>query len=325
MELSPSEPTDVTVIIATRNRGAALADVLERLRLQDTSAVFTFDVLVVDNGSSDETAHVAQERHRTLPVPLRYLREERVGRPHALNAGIAFAVAPVFAFTDDDTVPTPGWLHTLWSCLHEERVDAVTGRVLPLWTSPRPEWLTDEAFRALGRLGCLDHGPSRLRTADGQNCRWFTSNLMIRRDVVRRLGGWDTRLSYFQDTEYYRRAVAAGVRVAYEPAAVVHHKIGAERLTPKYFRRRRRHGGLYRAQQARWTRRHLLTVMPLGFYGSVWRSMVGWITCTLRRDPWWRRFQHELALREALSTWWYRLRLWPRWWRAVLGGRSSMP
>jgi GT2 family glycosyltransferase len=318
-------PPDVTVIVHTRNRAGHLAEVLDRLGGQQTHGTFAYDVLVVDNGSTDGTRDLLEQRRPTFPVPLRSIHEARPGRPWALNAGLAAAGAPILAFTDDDTVPEPSWLHALWSCLVEEGADAATGRVLPLWLGVRPAWLTDEAFREIGRLGCLDHGPRRLRSSRQESCRWLTSNLALRRDAARRLGGWDVRLRYHQDTEYYHRALAAGLSIVYEPAAVVRHKIGPERLTPAYFRRRRRHGGRYRALEAGWRRRHLWSIMPLRLYARIGRFAWEWLRSSLRREPWWRRFHRELQLREALDTGWHRLRLWPRWWAAVLSGRSSMP
>jgi GT2 family glycosyltransferase len=312
---------DVTVIVHTRNRAGHLADVLDRLAAQQTHAAFRFDVLVVDNGSEDETPRLVQDRAATYPVPLRYLLEPRVGRPFALNAGVAAAEAPILAFTDDDTLPDPSWLHTLWACLVEEGADAATGRVLPHWLGARPSWLTDDAFREIGRLGCLDHGPHRLRTTKGENCRWLTSNLALRRDTLERLGGWNVRLRYFQDTEYYRRAVDLGLSVVYEPSAVVYHKIGPDRLTPEYFRQRRRYAGPYAAWQAGWRRRHVLTIVPMRLHAEVCRSLWRWVSSVVARDLWWRRFKHELSLREALDTWWHGVRLWPRWCASVFWGR----
>ena len=278
----PEAPApDVTVIIATRNRAAQLPDVLGRLAAQQTDGRFAWDVLVVDNGSSDSTAQVVAEQRMIFPVLIHYVREERVGKPFAFNTALAHARGRLFAFTDDDTLPTPSWLATLWTCLIEEEADAVTGRVLPHFLAARPEWLTEEAFRQIGRLGCLDHGPDRRRTSERQDCRWLTSNLVIRRDATERIGGLDERLPFLQDTEYDPRAVRGGLAVVYEPAAVVYHKIGPERLVPRYFRRRRRQAGLYRALVMPWTRADLLTIAPLGLYARIARLAAGWV----RRVP----------------------------------------
>ncbi len=291
--------SDVTVVLHTRNRAADLRELFGRLRTQETAEAFRHQVLVVDNGSSDDTPAVIAEARSASPVPLETVEEPRVGRPFALNTGIARAASPLLAFTDDDALPEPDWLLRLWHCLIEESADAVGGRVLPEWCAPRPPWLTDEVVGEIGRLGLLNLGPRRLRSRDGEACRFFTSNLLLRRDAVLALGGWDVTLRYYQDTDLLRRARAAGWAMAYEPAAVVRHKIGAERMTPEYFRRRRSAGAAYQARLAGW--RH----------PAPWVAGGRWILAVLRGEPWGRRFVRELDLRDALRVWRARLGLWP--------------
>jgi GT2 family glycosyltransferase len=291
---------DVTVVLHTRNRATDLRELFGRLRTQDTAGAFRHQVLVVDNGSSDDTAAVIAEAKQTSSVPLETVEEPRVGRPFALNTGIARASSPILAFTDDDTLPEPDWLLRGWRCLVEEDADAVGGRVLPEWCAQRPSWLTDEVVGDIGRLGLLDLGSRRLRSRDGETCRFFTSNLFLRRDAVRALGGWDVKLRYYQDTDLLRRARAAGWAMAYEPAAVVRHKIGADRMTPEYFRRRRSAGAAYQAQLAGWRHR------------APWVAAGRWILAVVRGEPWGRRFARELDLRDALRVWRARLGLWPR-------------
>lgn len=315
---------DVSVIVATRNRAVRLARLLPELGAQVTDGAFTYDVLVVDNASTDETSRVIEEQRRTLPVTLRHVSEGRIGKPYALNTGMHRATGRIFAFTDDDALPAARWLLDLWHCFDTEGADAVAGRVLPRWTGTRPVWLTDEALRGLGALGCVDHGPHRLHSARQQNCRWVGSNLAIRREAAERLGPYDVQLARGQDTEYYRRAIRLALTVVYEPAAIVYHEITPERGTKRYFRQWYHRAGFYRAQHVPWRRRDLLTIMPPGFYLRIWWSARGWLRCALSGQPWWRRFRYELGVREVLSLWWYRLRLWPRWCITVLTGRSFM-
>lgn len=287
--------SDVTVVLHTRNRAAELRELLGCLRDQETEGAFRHEVLIVDNGSADETPAVIAEAGRGSPVPMTTVQEPRIGRPFALNTGIARASSPILIFTDDDTLPRPDWLLRLWRCLVEESAEAVGGRVLPEWRAPRPAWLTDEVVGEIGRLGLLDDGPLRRRSRDGHACRFFTSNLALRREAIRALGGWDVRLRYYQDTDLLHRARAAGWAMVYEPDAVVRHKIGPERMTPEYFRRRRKAGAAYQAQRPGWRRR------------APWVAAGRWILAVVRREPWGKRFARELDLREALRVWRARL------------------
>src|SRR3989338_6158547 len=174
----------ITVILPTRNRADQLQGALERLAAQETGGQFTYEVLIVDNGSTDATRQVVEAWQPRFPVPLRYLYEERPGRPWALNSGMAAARGAIFAFTDDDILTTPTWLAALWRCFQEEGADGVGGKILPQWTAPRPPWLTDEAVRHIGELGCLDHGDLRRNSAQGSYCRWGGGNLAVRRTAV---------------------------------------------------------------------------------------------------------------------------------------------
>jgi glycosyltransferase involved in cell wall biosynthesis len=312
------------VIVATRNRAAHLAHVLPRLGEQVTEGAFAYEVLVIDNGSSDDTRRVIERSCLAFPVPLRYVCERRVGKSHALNTGMAHAGGRILAFTDDDARPTPGWLHALWACFIAEQPEAVAGRVVPHWAAPAPPWLTDHVFWRIGAQGCVDHGPRRLHSARLEDCRWVGSNLAIRRDAAERLGRFDVRLRRGQDTEYYRRAVDAGLAVVYEPAALIYHVIPPERLTKAYYRRWYHRAGTYQAHLMPWRRQHLLTIVPVEHYQKMWGLWQQWRTLRRRRKPWWRQFKHELLLRREVGVWWGRLQLWPRWWLTVLTGRSFL-
>jgi glycosyltransferase involved in cell wall biosynthesis/predicted DCC family thiol-disulfide oxidoreductase YuxK len=308
---------DVSVIIATRNRASSLAELLETLAAQQTGGAFTFEVLVMDNGSTDATRETVERLRATFPAPLRYAYEERAGKPWALNAGLQLAQGRLLAFADDDVRAEPGWLAGLWRCAAESGADAVTGRVLPQWIGGRPGWLTDEAFRQIGGMGCIDWGEQRVSVRGRRDCRWVGGNMAIRREAAERLGGFDVRMLRGQDTEYYRRALAQGLHIVYEPSAVVYHQIPAERLTPAYFRQWRDRSGNYQAHLIPWKRSHLLTIMPLWRYGKTLLLLRLWAQAWLRRRPWWQRFSYELMLREDLSTWRRRLQLWPGWWRTA--------
>ncbi len=322
--MSITRVPDITVIIATRNRAGDLRQTLETLAGQETNGAFTYDILIVDNGSTDETRQAVETLQPAFPVPLHYLYEGRAGKSWALNAGMRVARGAIFAFTDDDVLLAASWLWALRSCFLEEEADAVTGKVLPRWTSGCPAWLTDEAFHQIGGMGCIDWGQTRC-SSTRHDCSWVGGNMAIRRQAAQRIGGCDVRMVRGQDTEWYLRAVREGLTVFYEPAAVGYHKIPAERLTPAYFRLWRHRAGYYNVYLLPWHTIHLLTIMPLWRYQRTWHLLGIWLKRTLRGSPWWERFHFELLLREDLTIWRRRIQLWPRWWLTVLTRRSYMP
>lgn len=314
---------DLSVIIPTRNRVESLRRTLEQLKAQQTDGRFTYDIIVVDNGSTDGTRAVLDALQADFPVRLRYVYEAAPGRPFALNAGMRQADGGLLVFTDDDVLPRPGWLKAFWDCLSEEQADAAAGRIVPRWTAPRPDWLTDEVLRDLNRtgLGCLDHGGHRLRSWEGQDCWWVGGNLAIRRSAVERVGGYDPRLIRGQDSEYYERCLARGLRIVYEPAAEVEHLVGADRLTLPYLRQWRHRQGAYDALRLPWKASHLVTVMPLWRWRASLRVLRDWAGAWMTRRTWWERFYCELRLRQELGAWSRRFQQWPGRWAALLTGR----
>ena len=314
---------DFSVILATRNRAESLRETLAALRQQETGGAFTYEVLVVDNASTDATRAVVSTAQATGLPWLRYVYEAWPGKPWALNTGLRQAHGALLAFTDDDVLPTATWLQALWRCFQEEPADGVTGRILPRWLAPRPAWLTDQLALGFGTLGCLDHGPHRLRSRERHDCRWVGGNLAIRRAVINQVGDYDSRMGRVEDTEYYYRCVRHGLHVVYEPTALVYHTIWPERMTPEYFRWWHHTTGYYHAHVLPWRASHVLTVVPVDRYLQSLGLALKWGLAFLRRRPWAERFSYELLLRLGFSAWLHRLQLWPRWWRAVLTSRNS--
>ncbi len=169
-----------------------------------------FEVVVVDNASSDATPALLAGAERRGDLALRVVRADRPGGPaRARERGWRAARAPLVAFTDDDCEPRPRWLATLLHGAHQTPDAVLAGRV-----EPNPA----ERHRLSPFARTLD-----VRAAGP----WYpTANIAYPRALLERLGGFDLR--YFlggEDTDLAWRARAAGAPVRYLDDAVVDHAV----------------------------------------------------------------------------------------------------
>jgi len=231
----------VSIVIATRNRSVLLGRTLEALARQRWPRD-RMDVLVADNGSTDDTALVV-EAARSSGLPVRYLFVRETGKSHAVNAALRRARGDLIAFTDDDVEPESGWLAALARGVGETGSDFVAGRILPTWEVEPPAWMSPSLY---GVLAIPDNGDMRLPvTAQGPSTVMpIGANMAVRASVVARVGGLRTDLGKLEGTlrtgedhEFFKRLMLAGCRGSYEPSAVVRHLVPASRLNRAYFRR----------------------------------------------------------------------------------------
>ena len=318
---------DVSVIVPTRNRARTMQATLESLAAQQTGGRFQYEVILADNGSTDETRRVIQQLAAAYPVPLIYTAEPRPGKPFAVNAGLRKAQGALLVFTDDDALADPGWLAALWRCFEETDADAVGGRVLPQWVGLEPGWVTDQIQQHLGTIGCIDLGGERLQMSPNvaKKFWWVGSNIAVRRAAVERYGMYDERMIRGQDVELFARYRRAGARIVYEPSAVVRHLVGKDRLTPDAFRAWYTRMGYYRAYATPWRPHHLLTIMPLSWFKEAGRLALHWLWTDRTPEIFWQRLGYECRLRACWSQFVHRLQLWPQGWAAVFGKPNPQP
>lgn len=233
----------VAVIIATYNRAPLLGETLDTLARSRTSPRLRWDVIVVDNNSTDDTRAVVTSRMARYPVPLTYLFEPRQGRSAALNTGIAATAAPLLLFTDDDVRVDPGWVEAGVQAL-AAGADYVGGPVSPIWETPPPAWLDLTRSDLWGTVAILDYGREPFVFEDRRLVP-LGANMGARRSLFDRVGGFrvdlgrtSARKPLGQEVpELLARARARGLRGHYVPAMHLQHHIPAGRLTRRYFRR----------------------------------------------------------------------------------------
>ncbi len=224
----------VSVVVSTHNRQEDLRASLERL-LHQVGDV-PYEVLIVDNNSSDDTRAIVEEAMASSPVPLEYLFEPRQGVSYGRNTGILHARAPIIAITDDDCRPAPDWIASIVRSFERyPDVDCIGGRVVPEWPDHVPSWFTGLQS---GPLAICEHGDHDLPVDAGQAAPCLlTANLAVRRSAFEKAGLFSTEYPRGQDREMQLRMWQAGGRGLYAPGLLVTVPIPPERLTKPYFRK----------------------------------------------------------------------------------------
>jgi len=238
----PAEQLDATVLICTYNRCQLLGETLDAIaRIRTTLG---WEVVVIDNNSTDRTRAVVESRQAWFPAPLRYIFEPRQGNSFALNTGIAASHARIIAFTDDDVRVCEAWLEEGCAPMRSNpAIDYTGGPVHPIWEAPPPAWVDQTRSDLWGTLAMLDYGPASFVFEERKRVP-LGANMAVRRALFDRVGHFDTSLGRIgkslrgqAQAEFFCRSRAAGARGLYVPAMAVDHHVPASRLTRRYFRR----------------------------------------------------------------------------------------
>ncbi|MCM8812081.1 MAG: glycosyltransferase [Candidatus Omnitrophica bacterium] len=239
--------------ISTYNRSRSLADTLHSLIGQEVPPGQNFEIIVVDNNSSDDTRAVVEKIIKTnAAVPIRYVFEPKQGLSNARNRAIEEASGDIIVFTDDDVVAEPKWLLGISEAFADPRVECVGGKILPLWSVPLPDCFRDPAIlkRVLMALSMLDYGPELVVATKKNGCLPYGANIAFRKSTLARVGLFRTELGvkgkkrYFgEETELVLRIIELGGTVVYTPRAVVYHKVESERVSMRFLRQRTYQGG----------------------------------------------------------------------------------
>lgn len=238
----PSSPLSATVLTCTYNRASLLRETLSSLSAMRSAR--PWDVLIVDNNSTDDTRAAVESFIPTFPVPLAYLFEPKQGKSHALNAGLRQTRADVVALTDDDVRLTAGWLDAACAPFEESPdIWYSGGPVRPIWDTTPPSWFDHSRGDLWGTLAILDYGPDPFVFEERDRVP-VGANMAVRRGLIDRIGAFHPELGRRgvsllgqEQAEFLARARATGTRGLYAPAMEVHHHVPAERLTRRYFRR----------------------------------------------------------------------------------------
>lgn len=290
----------ISVVVCTYNRADLLANVLQTL-CEQTIDISEYEVIIVDNNSTDNTRAVAEDFCRRYPH-VRYCLETQQGLSHARNRGWQEARGEYVGYIDDDGKAPPEWLVVARDVINQIAPAAFGGSYFAFYNTPKPRWFRDEY--GTHDLGAQAHVLDPNEYVSG-------GNLFFRRAVLEVLGGFDPalgmsgqRIAYGEETALLRRmrTEMPDQMIYYEPRLYVYHLVAARKMALSWIIRQRFASGRYsymvlgEASSAVLSKRRLLKQM-LHVLLLLSRGLLGGLRRDQGRYPFIQNYWHEQAFR----------------------------
>ena len=220
----------ISLVICTHNRAGLLDDAIQSVLVQDYPKEL-YELIVVDNASTDHTHQTVEEFMRKYPN-VRYIFESKIGLSHARNRGWEEARGEYVGYLDDDAEASHNWLSAARDVAESVHPEAFGGPYYAFYNTPKPRWFKDE-------YGSNVQG----HVARPLNDNEYVSggNMFIRRDILMQLGGFHANLGmkgkkkgYGEETNFLirMRATVRNAVIYYDPKVFIYHLVGPEKFKP---------------------------------------------------------------------------------------------
>ncbi len=222
----------ISIILPTFNRSTMLANAVDSLLRLETAGLFVYEILIINDGSTDETKDVVEKMIQRSHGLVRSIEGEGKGYTRALNLGLAKSDGEWVALFDDDELAAPDWLKELFLFAQERSALCVGGR--------RELALTQDVLSGLGPV-CRALMGEFLQKESTTKCHPklhpYGGNMLIKRSVFDAVGVFDEAMRTGGcDRDLVLRAMNAGVSMGLTPMAVVQHIIPSQRVTPEHIK-----------------------------------------------------------------------------------------
>jgi GT2 family glycosyltransferase len=216
-----------------------LENSLSSLQQLNVPKDLAFELIVVDNNSTDDTKRVVKTFLSESKIKIRYVFEADQGLSNSRNRGIKETERDILVFTDDDMEFDPNWLLEISNIFKKYDCICVAGKIIPKWPIGKPPWL-------------IDDGPYQIPSFDGRfdlgnheheiKKPPFGGNMAFKRTAFEKYGFFRTDLGLSgntllsnEETEFCSRLFAAGEKIVYSPHAKVYHLLGKSHGRKSYY------------------------------------------------------------------------------------------
>ncbi len=290
----------ISVIICTYNRADLAHQAIDSVLAQDFPKG-EYELMIVDNNSTDHTAEMAQEFCRAYPN-VRYILESNLGLSHARNRGWREAQGDYVGYLDDDCKVPPGWLSVAAEVLLTEHPDAFGGPYYAFYNTSKPGWFKDEYESYVP-----SHEAHRLRIGE----ILVGLNMFIRRDLLVELNGFATSfgmsgktIGYGEETHLFKRLseLYPNAVLYYEPRLFVYHLVRPEKMIlwtapRRYFANGRSYNRIFapgaKPALAR-TGKNIIWLLAQMVFACTW----GLIVRNRVEYPFWQNYIYEKCFRK---------------------------
>jgi glucosyl-dolichyl phosphate glucuronosyltransferase len=239
----------ISAVICTFNRSSYLRKAIQSL-IDQTLVESEYEILVVDNCSTDNTQQMVSEEFGTVEN-LHYIYESKIGLSTARNTGWKAAKGKYIAYLDDDAIAAPHWLETLiYDFDHVTPQPAcIGGKIDPIWEAERPKWLPDKLLPYLTILDWSNE-PSMIDESKyiaGANMAFTEQALALVNGFQTKFGRKGKKLLSNEELVLQNQLRKYGFNIYYDPKAMVRHHIVIDRLHQQWFVKRTYWQGVSRA------------------------------------------------------------------------------